>query len=282
MPVPQSQLLPLRPQAPPIGILGVAEEGYSHEVAVAAITSLMTYAAELYNKENGQYIGLTDRVLDLMRHIPYFCQNSPELLFETIPISHLDRFTGSLARWPETSEEREAARERMRQERELREEQLVPPHMLMLTTDRLWRCYTILIDTERGAVRFWDRAGDYYPTQHPGDIDVDVGLEEWQAYEDGPESWRLARTYRIRTFFDLWKEEFMVWNRELERMEEERKEDEEWEEMERRHEAEEEQAGEQKEEEQGMKEYWLARRMSVSFIEDFEPAEGFCLFMIPE
>ncbi|KAK7947725.1 uncharacterized protein PG986_008611 [Apiospora aurea] len=243
MPAPQSQLLPLRPQAPPLGEVGVAEEEYSHEVAVAVITSLMTYAAELYNKENGQYIGLTDRVLELMRHIPYFCQNSPELLFETIPISHLDRFTGSLARWPETNEEREAARERMRQERELREEQLVPPHMLMLTTGRLWRCYTILIDTERGAVRFWDRAGDYYPTQHPGDLEVDIDLDEWQAYEDGPESWRLARIYRIQTFFDLWKEEFMdanpyrVWNRELERMEEERKEDEEWEEMERRKEA---------------------------------------------
>lgn len=91
MSAPQSQPLPTRPRASSPdegGEGGEAEDGYSHDAAVAAITSLLTYAAELYGKdwpleypppegwqainrenlarlqENGMYTnGLTDRVL---------------------------------------------------------------------------------------------------------------------------------------------------------------------------------------------------------------------------
>ncbi|KAK8038482.1 hypothetical protein PG993_006893 [Apiospora rasikravindrae] len=161
-------------------------------------------------QENGRYInGLTDNVLKLMRHIPYFSQNSPELLFETHPVAHDEKFTGSFARSPETDEEKEAAQERIRKAHE-DFDQLVPPHMLLFATGRPWRCYTILIDTERGAVRFWDRAGDHYPTQHPGDLDLDSNLDEEEISLDSAEAWKLARIYKIQTFFALWKREFMV------------------------------------------------------------------------
>ncbi|KAK8077045.1 hypothetical protein PG996_003215 [Apiospora saccharicola] len=229
---PQPQTLPTRPRAPTPDQSGDAEEGYSHDVAVAAITSLLTHAAELYGEhmdlscpppegweainrenlvklqENGRYMnGCTDRVLKLMRHIPYFIWNSPDLLCDSYVVNHLSKFTGSSTRSPETEQEKERARARIEEASE-DYDQLVPPHMLVFTSGRRYRCYSILIDTERGAVRFWDREGSGYPTEHAGDLDREYGY--WDADEASAESWKLARIYRIQTFFDLWKREFKV------------------------------------------------------------------------
>ncbi|KAK8133425.1 hypothetical protein PG984_005437 [Apiospora sp. TS-2023a] len=234
MPAPQSQTLPTPPRASSPDQGDNAEEGYSHDVAVAAITSLFTHADELYSKygycdlaypppegweafnrenlvklqENGRYMnGCTDRVLELMRHIPYFKHNSPDLLCDTHPVDHLGNFTGWFIRSPETDGEKEAARKRI--ERASKDyDQLVPPHMLVLTSGRMFRCYCILIDTERGAVRLWDREGSGYPTKHAGDLELENGY--WDADDTTAESWKLADIYRIQTFFDLWKREFKV------------------------------------------------------------------------
>ncbi|KAK8087497.1 hypothetical protein PG994_002471 [Apiospora phragmitis] len=224
MSVPQSQPLPVRPRdSTPEegGEVGEkeAKEGYCHDIAVAAITSLLAHAAELYDKveleklqENGIYTnGLTDRVLELMRHIPYFTQNLPDLMVDTHPAHHLGNFTSCFTESPVSDEEKEAARKRIVEASEDLD-QAVPPHMLVFTTVRRHRCYSILIDTKRGAVHFWDREASGFPTEQPGDLDGDPDLDDDEVEADGArKSWKLAPVYRIQTFFDLWKRElFMV------------------------------------------------------------------------
>lgn len=73
---------------------------------------------------------------------------------------------------------------------------------VVLTTGHPWRCYTVLIDTELGAVRFWDRYDDSeFPINVPGDLGYEEHTENID--EDGPDLWRTAPIYRISTFFDL-------------------------------------------------------------------------------
>ncbi|KAK8009383.1 hypothetical protein PG991_011934 [Apiospora marii] len=236
---PQSQSRPSRPRA----TVGEEQEdgeqpeeakgGYSHDVTVAAITSMCAYVSELYGKDyelshpppggwaafnrdnlrklqdNGKYNnGLTDRALDLMRHIPYFRSEVPELMYSTYPADHCERFCNPELRSPETDVEKDRAQERKEVSEETYEDHL-PPHLMVLTTGHPWRCYTILIDTELGAVRFWDRYdGSEFPTSVPGDLGYEEDAEDVD--EDGPDSWRAAPRYRISTFFDLWRKEFLL------------------------------------------------------------------------
>ncbi|KAK7977142.1 hypothetical protein PG988_004632 [Apiospora saccharicola] len=195
-----------------------AKGGYSHDATVAAITSMFAYVSELYGCElsyppPGAGSGLTDRVLSLMRHIPYFRSGGPELMFSTYPADHQERFLDPELKSPETEEEKTRAQERKELSEETYEDHL-PPHLVVLTTGHPWRCYTILIDTELGAVRFWDRYdGSEFPTEVPGDLGYEDDAED--VAEDGPDSWKAAPRYRISTFFDLWRKEFLDWNKEL-------------------------------------------------------------------
>ncbi|KAK7977143.1 hypothetical protein PG988_004633 [Apiospora saccharicola] len=188
---PQPQALPIRPGAPSPDQGGDAEEGYSHDVARIRILWLGVPPPEGWEainrenlgklQENGRYMnGCTDRVLELMRHIPYFTSNSPDLLVESYTVDHLGNFTGWFIRSPETDGEKEAARKRI--ERASKDyDQLVPPHM---------------------------RSG--YPTEHVGDLELEPEIDDWAVDDSTAESWKLSRIYRIQTFFDLWKREFKV------------------------------------------------------------------------
>lgn len=65
-----------------------------------------------------------------MRHIPYFYMNTPDLMVETHAVDHLDWFTSSLSKSPETDEEKQAAKRRIEEASE-DYDQLVPPYMRM-------------------------------------------------------------------------------------------------------------------------------------------------------
>ncbi|KAK8133424.1 hypothetical protein PG984_005436 [Apiospora sp. TS-2023a] len=240
---PQPQSLPTRPRAANAddqegGEQTEAGEGYSHDATVKAITSMFAYVSELYGKgyelsypppggweafnrdnlrmlqDNGKYNnGLTDRVLNLMRHIPYFRSSVPELMYSTHPADHCERFCDPELRSPVTDEEKDRAQEREEVSEGTFEDHL-PPHFMVLTTGNPWKCYTILVDTELGAVRFWDRYdGGEFPTNVLGDLGYEEDAEDVD--EDGPDAWRAAPRYRISTFFDLWRNEFLNWNKEL-------------------------------------------------------------------
>ncbi|KAK8095062.1 hypothetical protein PG997_001747 [Apiospora hydei] len=213
---------------------GETEEAYSHDATVAAITSMWKYVSELYGsdyyplsyptpggwegfnrdnfkilQEKGKYNnGLTDRVLNLMKHIPYFTLSDPELMWLTHPAYHNEYFCNPDLRPPETDREKQRAQERKVVTRDNYEDHL-PPHFMVLTVGETWRCWTIIIDTELGAVRFWDRYGGHeYPTEVPADLGYEEDADDYD--EDGPEGWKLAPIYRISTFFDLWRKEFLV------------------------------------------------------------------------
>ncbi|KAK7947724.1 uncharacterized protein PG986_008610 [Apiospora aurea] len=242
---PQHPSLPARPRAAASDEQEAGrpdtKEAYSHDATVAAITSIPcpTHPPGGWEgfdrdnlktlQENGKYNnGLTDRVLDLMRQIPYFDSVGPELMFMTHPADHREHFCDPKLKPPETDDEKKLAEKYKAVSVETYEDHL-PPHLMVLTTGHPWRCYTILIDTELGAVRFWDRYdGQEFPTEVPGDL----GYEEdrYDIDQDGPDGWRAAPIYRISTFFDLWRKEFLDWNKELMYRSDEEEEEEEEEE----------------------------------------------------
>ena len=83
--------------------------------------------------------------------------------------------------------------------------------LVVLTYAQPWKGYTIIVDTEQGCVRFWDRYdGLAGVTKERGDLGYEYDDDEVE--ESGPEGWKLADRYRISTFFDLWRREFLVSN----------------------------------------------------------------------
>ena len=80
---------------------------------------------------------------------------------------------------------------------------------MLLTYGQPWKGYTIIADTEQGCIRFWDRYdGLASITKARGDLGFEYDGNEVD--EGGPEGWKLADRYRISTFFDLWRREFLV------------------------------------------------------------------------
>ncbi|KAK8130771.1 hypothetical protein PG999_003151 [Apiospora kogelbergensis] len=224
-------------------------EEYSHDATVAAVTSLLTYVSELYGagyelsypppggwecfnrdklrllQEHGKYNnGLTDRALELMRHMPYFLNDDPELMYFTQPAYHYQAFCRPDLKPPESELEKKNAEENKIVSRETYDQHL-PPQFVVLTYAQPWKGYTIIVDTEQGCVRFWDRYdGTASVTKERGDLGYEYDEDEVE--ESGPEGWKLADRYRIPTFFDLWRREFLrianaaqEWNRELENKE---------------------------------------------------------------
>lgn len=233
-----------------------AEGGYSRDATAAAITSMFAYVSGLYGKgyelsypppggwgafnrddlrklrANGKYNnGLADRVLGIMRHIPYFRSGVPELMCSTYPADHYERFgdlPGPTRRRVGRRNARTCRRKPMKttcrrisvSSRGPLVRRQMPAAMrscradtclllVVLTTGHPWRCYTILIDTELGAVRFWDRYdGGEFPTSVPGVLGYEDDAEDID--EDGPDSWRAAPRCRVSTFFDHWRRESLV------------------------------------------------------------------------
>ena len=128
-----------------------SNEEYSHDATVAAITSLLAYVSELYGEgyelsypppggwegfnrdnlvilqEHGKFNnGLTDRALNLMRHMPYFLDDDPELMYFTHPAYHHQSFCKPDLKPPETDLEKKNAEENKIVSKETYDQHLPP------------------------------------------------------------------------------------------------------------------------------------------------------------
>ncbi|KAK2775390.1 hypothetical protein CKAH01_12759 [Colletotrichum kahawae] len=223
-------MLPLRPasQAEPIAPPNETYS-YSHDAAVAAITSYYELIARLQwdetsleypspggwpqiTRESFASLGVTDAVIDLLRHIPYIMDDAIEILENTHARCFIDSFLCEMIH---------ANSEKQRRE----------------SRDRMEYGFKVYLDTTYGLIILTMNGGNF-PSCEPGfkgdmvnpyiDSDAEEAREQpklenpWNTDDEeeeedifGDNDWRRigkSETFRIETFFDLCKEQWRRMN----------------------------------------------------------------------
>jgi len=192
--------------------------------AIEAITSFYNLLCRLYGDEvtldyppEGGWpqmapelqteTGLSDNAFALVRHIPYFRDDPPCLMQGTRP-HHYPRFCQDLAGRTESQRKKDKKAEK-RVARQVEEavardgpsQAALPPHMVILAEGGRYS-YTLVIDTERGTVIWWIQMLEWAEGAPKGDVEpIHADLEE---------SWQGMPTFRIKTFFDMCKQQYLT------------------------------------------------------------------------
>ena len=145
---------------------------------------------------------LPDNAFQLLRRIPYFGPDPPCLMQGTAPTHWPDFYLKALNYNPSKKDRRRHRREAREAAEFLTEDEKVPrpPHIVTLASGGRYS-YTILIDTERGTVIWWIDMLPWVRGAPKGDV---------EPMEPGAGDWRGMPTFRIRTFFDMCREQFLT------------------------------------------------------------------------
>ncbi|KAH0429126.1 hypothetical protein CcaCcLH18_08623 [Colletotrichum camelliae] len=251
-------MLPLRPASQAEPTTSPNETySYSHDAAVAAITSYYELIARLQwdetsleypppggwpqiTRESFASLGVTDAVIDLLRHIPYITDDAIEILENTHARCFIDSFLCEMIH-ANSEKQRCESRDRMEVEEHKisdtgADEDGFPHGMILLAIGEEYG-FKVYLDTTYGLIILTMNGGNF-PSCEPGfkgdmvnpyiDSDAEEAQEQrklenpWntdneEEEEDifGDNDWRRigkSETSRIETFFDLCKEQWRRMN----------------------------------------------------------------------
>ncbi|KAI8186771.1 hypothetical protein K4K58_002470 [Colletotrichum sp. SAR11_239] len=228
---------------------------YSHDAAVAAITSYYELVARLQwdetslaypppdgwpqiTRESFASLGVTDAVIDVLRHIPYITDDSIEILENTHARCFIDSFLCDMIR-----EDSEKQRSESQDLKELEEHNIsdtgadedgFPPGMILLAIGEEYG-FKVYLDTTYGLIILTMNGGEFPRCEPRFEGDVVNPYVDWDAEdarerrkfenlgniddeeEDifGDNDWKRSgksEAFRIETFFDLCKEQWRRMN----------------------------------------------------------------------
>ncbi|KAI8225060.1 hypothetical protein K4K55_009278 [Colletotrichum sp. SAR 10_96] len=253
-------MLPLRPasQAEPAASSPPSETySYSHDAAVAAITSYYELIARLQRdetqleypppggwpqitRESFASLGKTDAVIDLLRHIPYFTDDTIEILNITNPRCFINSFLYEMIH-ADSEEQRHESQDLKEVEQNKISDTAVdedgfPRGMILLAIGEDYG-FKVYLDTTHGLIILTMNGGDFPRCEPDFEGDVSNPYVDWDAEEGheqgtlgdhensddeeeaedifGENDWRSganSEAFRIQTFFDLCKEQWRRMN----------------------------------------------------------------------
>ncbi|KAL3294220.1 hypothetical protein RB213_012645 [Colletotrichum asianum] len=232
-------MLPLRPasQAEPAASPIPSETySYSHDAAVAAITSYYELIARLQRdetqleypppggwpqitRESFASLGKTDAVIDLLRHIPYFTDDTIEILNITNPRCFINSFLYEMIHADSEEQRRESQDLKEVEQNKIPDtvvdEDGFPRGMILFAYGEEYG-FKVYLDTTYGLIILTMNGGNFPRCEPDFEGDHENSDDEEEA-EDifGDNDWRSgakSEAFRIQTFFDLCKEQWRRMN----------------------------------------------------------------------
>jgi len=194
---------------------------YSHDAAVSAINSFLTFIKRMYGGVAGlrlpppegwpqmtlglaQPLGLTPEAVRLLRYIPHFETDDVCIMRECFPVDWVARFEYYLRIIDETGNPPPTGFEDWP---EL--DPGYPPHIFEIGRPSSRYGCALIIDTKRG-VAIWHNVDGAPPFE--GVPEPDADYEDDEAEPWGSQGWKRAPTYRIETFCAMAEEQLKIGN----------------------------------------------------------------------